>query len=71
MSALRFIGRSFAMNGLPVSSELEWTQLIKRTLALFGSAKSQSGFDRYRRCTKVSAKARYPLRSDELSQSRN
>jgi len=62
MSALRVIGRPFTTNGSPVSSELEWTQLIKRMLALFGSAKSKCGFDRYRRCTKVSAKARYTLR---------
>jgi len=60
MSALRFIADPLTMNGFSASSGLEWTQLIKRTLALFGSAKSSSGSDWYRRCTPFSAKARYP-----------
>lgn len=60
MSALRFIADPLTMNGFSASSGLEWTQLIKRTLALFGSAKASIGSDRYRRCTPSSAKVRHP-----------
>lgn len=53
-------GRSFAMNGFPVTPDSKWTQLIKRTLVLFGSAKASIGADRYRRCTPSGVTARYP-----------
>jgi len=56
------------MNGFPVcSGHSKRTQLVKRTLALFGSAKASIGADRYRRCTPSGVKTRYPAVSTALA----